>query len=245
MQGATYCDSESMESLPSTIDNIIQQKSLRWVFVGGKGGVGKTTCSCSVSIQLSKARKSVLLISTDPAHNLSDAFCQKFSKEPLLVTGFTNLYAMEIDPTIDMAESYDVLQDPNAAADGSMSLFQELANAIPGIDEAMSFAQVMKLVRSMDYEVIVFDTAPTGHTLRLLAFPSILEKGLGKLLQLKNRFGGMLSQFQGLLGANGGFDFEAASNKLVGMKEVIEEVNKQFKDPDKTTFVCVCIAEFL
>jgi len=97
----------------------------------------------------------------------------------------------------------------------------------------------------MDYSVIVFDTAPTGHTLRLLQFPSTLEKGLTKMMALKNKFGGLISQVTRMFGVNDEFGEDAIMGKLEGMKDVIEQVNKQFRDPDLTTFVCVCIPEFL
>ncbi|XP_010255567.1 PREDICTED: ATPase ASNA1 homolog isoform X1 [Nelumbo nucifera] len=219
-----------------TVQNILDQESLKWVFVGGKGGVGKTTCSSVLSILLSRVRSSVLIISTDPAHNLSDAFQQRFTKMPTLVNGFTNLYAMEVDPNVEN-EDLTNMEEMD-------SFVSELANAIPGIDEAMSFAEMLKLVQTMDYSVIVFDTAPTGHTLRLLQFPSTLEKGLAKMMSLKNRFGGILSQMSRIFGVDD-FGEDAVLGKLEGMKDVIEKVNKQFKDPDLTTFVCVCIPEFL
>ncbi|CAM0952510.1 unnamed protein product [Alopecurus aequalis] len=182
-----------------SVRNLLEQDTLKWVFVGGKGGVGKTTCSSIVSILLASVRQSVLVISTDPAHNLSDAFQQRFTKFPTLVKGFSNLYAMEIDPKVE---------NDDFGNEGMEGFISELTNAIPGVDEAMSFAEMLKLVQTMDYSVVVFDTAPTGHTLRLLQFPATLEKGLEKMMDLKNRFGGLINQ-------------------------------------DLTTFVCVCIPEFL
>ncbi|KAJ3690660.1 hypothetical protein LUZ61_019824 [Rhynchospora tenuis] len=226
-----------MEMPEGSVRNVLEQETLKWVFVGGKGGVGKTTCSSIISILLASVRQSVLVISTDPAHNLSDAFQQRFTKIPTLVNGFTNLYAMEVDPKVE--------NDELANDDGMDGILSELTNAIPGVDEAMSFAEMLKLVQTMDYSVIVFDTAPTGHTLRLLQFPSTLEKGLEKMMSLKNKFGGLINQATRLFGLGDEFSEDAMLGKLEGMKDVIEKVNRQFKDPDMTTFVCVCIPEFL
>ncbi|KAJ6021348.1 Arsenical pump ATPase ArsA/Get3 [Penicillium herquei] len=231
-----------------TLQSIISQKTLRWIFVGGKGGVGKTTTSCSLAIQLAKARKSVLLISTDPAHNLSDAFGQKFGKEARLVDGYTNLSAMEIDPNgsiQDLLANGDG-QDDAMGGMGMGNMMQDLAFSIPGVDEAMSFAEVLKQVKSLSYEVIVFDTAPTGHTLRFLQFPTVLEKALAKLSQLSTQFGPMLNSILGARGGlPGGQNMDELLQKMESLRETISEVNTQFKNPDMTTFVCVCIAEFL
>ena len=256
------------ETLEPTLQPILDQKNLRWIFVGGKGGVGKTTTSCSLAIQMAKVRKSVLLISTDPAHNLSDAFSQKFGKEARLIDGFTNLSAMEIDPNGSIQDLLDAggegAEEAMAATGGMGSMMQDLAFSvhstfryareasklmeiqIPGVDEAMSFAEVLKQVKSLSYETIIFDTAPTGHTLRFLQFPTVLEKALAKLSQLSTQFGPMLNSVIGARGGlPGGQNLDEVLQKMESLRETIGEVNTQFKDADMTTFVCVCIPEFL
>lgn len=233
--------------MEASLQNILDQDSLKWIFVGGKGGVGKTTTSCSLAVQLAAVRSSVLLISTDPAHNLSDAFNQKFGKDPTLINGFTNLYAMEIDPNAAASANDDPflgkLGDEGGEPSPMMSVMNEMSMALPGIDEAMGFAQVMKLIKSMEYSVIVFDTAPTGHTLRFLSFPNILEKALGKLHSLSGRFGGMFGQLSSMFGLS--LNQDELLGRFKELSEVVSEVNRQFQDPDLTTFVAVCIAEFL
>jgi len=92
--------------------------------------------------------------------------------------------------------------------------------------------------------VIIFDTAPTGHTLRLLNFPNILDKALLKMIQMKEKFGGMLSMLTGS-GDNGEDMQKKIFESLDSMKTKIVEINKQFRDPEKTTFIAVMIPEFL
>ena len=173
---AQSSDSDSdYEELEPSLRNLVEQTSLKWIFVGGKGGVGKTTSSSSIGVLLSKTRRKVLIISTDPAHNVSDAFSQKFSNEPIQVKGFDNLYAMEIETKnpgeglITTANDGSGIPEDEGATASIQSMLKELTSAVPGIDECMSFAELMKQVQTMDYDCIVFDTAPTGHTLRLVS----------------------------------------------------------------------------
>lgn len=188
----------------------------------------------------------MLIVSTDPAHNLSDAFCQKIGSEPTPIQGFDNLSAMEIDANegamehLQQQSNNSVVGSTDDDDNGIQSMMAELTNSIPGIDEAMSFSELMKQVQSLDFDVVVFDTAPTGHTLRLLSFPTILEKALSKVMELKDRFGGLVGQAMALFsggGANAGQMQDAILGRLEETRAVINKVNDAFQDPALTTFV--------
>ena len=228
-----------------TIQNVLDQKTLKWIFVGGKGGVGKTTISSSLSILFSKIRSKVLIISTDPAHSLSDAFGQKLGKQPTLIKGFNNLFGLELDPEKDMNNIDNLNQilhvEDKAKKEGLLS---NMEGNFPGIDEANNLRYIAQLLDSPDYDIVIFDTAPTGHTIRLLEMPNIIGKSLQKILEIKTNYSSIIENV-GMLGN----DFDQKINKFFtkmnSLKESLEKIAQRFKDPDKTTFIAVCIPEFL
>lgn len=231
-----------------SLKEVVLEDSLKWIFVGGKGGVGKTTTSSSIAIQmaLNHPDKNYLLISTDPAHNLSDAFDQKFGKDARVVEGLPNLSCMEIDPSGTLEEFAANNKLGINPQDPLSKVMTEVTGSIPGIDEAFSFMEVLKHIKKqkhpdedkVQFETIIFDTAPTGHTLRFLQLPHTLETLLDKFNDISGRLGP-------LMGMLGGDQKQELFGKLAEIKAQVSEVNKQFQNPDLTTFVCVCISEFL
>ncbi|GJD06642.1 ATPase GET3 [Galdieria sulphuraria] len=144
------------------------ESGVSWIFVGGKGGVGKTSTSAALAVELERENRSVLLISTDPAHNLSDTFAQQFSGEPSLVNGMSSLYAMEVDDSSlhnsSIKELVGLLRESSRSVFGGTlfgrseeypqseqgnsenidSLLEQLTSSVPGIDEALAFATMIE-----------------------------------------------------------------------------------------------------
>ena len=110
----------------------------------------------------------------------------------------------------------------------TVSVLNDLTSSIPGIDEAMCLGYIMKIVNQLDFSCVVFDTAPTGHTLRLLNFPSILGKGLEKMISLKAKFSGIVESLGNLVNLDQSFD--KLFNSLDQLKENVEVISSHFKD---------------
>jgi len=160
---------------------------------------------------------------------------------------------MEIDPNSDALEAPEGMDaaaggaGPLGLSAGAIGAFmKEFGNAIPGIDELVSFAELMRHVQRLDFDVTVFDTAPTGHTLRLLSLPGMIDKFLEKCLSLRSTLGPMLSAANAMSGGASGLPSEEGIvAKVTEVKTIIEAVQDRIHNPDETTFVCVCIPEFL
>eukprot|EP00929_Paragymnodinium_shiwhaense_P108860 TRINITY_DN75203_c0_g1_i1.p1 TRINITY_DN75203_c0_g1~~TRINITY_DN75203_c0_g1_i1.p1 ORF type:complete len:625 (+),score=172.20 TRINITY_DN75203_c0_g1_i1:79-1875(+) len=256
----------------NNLDGLIQNDKLKFVFVGGKGGVGKTTSSSAIAAQLSlsmnkttNTNKRILLISTDPAHSLSDAFRMQFSNVPTpILPDLPNLEVMEVDPRATMDKELGILADlakelgyDPAADDGEsgggigekIHSFQEWLRGIPGIDEATALSSAIEHIESGRYDMIVFDTAPTGHTLKLLELPKILQAGLDKLESWQATLWGVWDTLRGLAAGGNSEDNSATkekvARKLKEYKQSIGRVASMITNVEKTRFVVVCIAEYL
>ena len=160
----------------------------KFVFFGGKGGVGKTTVSSAYALKCARAGQKTLVVSTDPAHSTSDVFDQQFDDEPAAVEGIENLWAMEIDPD-DEVEAHMMEIKRRMSDQVSQGIVNEidrqieLAHRTPGAYEAALFDRFIKVMRESDeFDRVVFDTSPTGGTLRLLSLPEFLEDWLERLI---------------------------------------------------------------
>ncbi|AKH96629.1 ArsA family ATPase [Halanaeroarchaeum sulfurireducens] len=161
----------------------------KFVFFGGKGGVGKTTVSSAYGLKCARDGLRTLLVSTDPAHSTSDVFDQAFDDDPSPVDGVENLFAMEIDPdeAVDehlMEIKRRMTDQVSASIVNALDQQIELAHRTPGAYEAALFDRFIEVMREADdFDRVVFDTSPTGGTLRLLSLPAFLEDWIDRLIE--------------------------------------------------------------
>jgi arsenite-transporting ATPase len=148
----------------------------RHLFFTGKGGVGKTSLACASAIALADAGRRVLLVSTDPASNLDEVLGTALGAEPRAVAGMSTLFALNIDPLAAARAYRERLIEPYRAS-LPPALVRSMEEQLSGActTEIAAFDEFCKLLghpeRTAGYDHVVFDTAPTGHTLRLLALP--------------------------------------------------------------------------
>lgn len=162
------------------------------IFVGGKGGVGKSTSAAAIAWKSAKAGNKTLLISTDPAHNLGDIFDQSIGGKTTRVAD--NLSALEIDPDIE-TDKYIRGVKENIKGTVQSSMMEEVhrqldtAKASPGADEAALFDKLISIIleEREHFDKLIFDTAPTGHTIRLLSLPELMGVWIEGLLQKRRK----------------------------------------------------------
>ncbi len=162
-------------------------------FFGGKGGVGKTTVSSAYGLKCARDGLRTLVVSTDPAHSTSDVFDQQFIDTPSAVEGRENLYAMEIEPDEEVDRHLQTLREQlgqqlSPAMVNEVSMQLEMSHQTPGAHEAALFDRFIDVMRNTDeFDRVVFDTSPTGGTLRLLALPEYLEQWIERLLHKREK----------------------------------------------------------
>jgi arsenite-transporting ATPase len=241
----------------------------RVLFVGGKGGVGKTTVAAAIALHLAESGRRVLVVSTDPAHSLGDVFKEEIGDTPHPLA--PGLMGLELDPDAqldkylaEVKQSMRQMVQPNMYHEIDRQV--ELARSSPGAEEAALLERVAALMTAdtAEHDVVVFDTAPTGQTLRLLSLPEIMaawtdgllrhreksDEMSGVLARVKSsiplRRGDDLSHFeQHKEGAGGDPRFAQIRERLLERRRVFGQARRILLDREATGFVLVLIPERL
>ncbi|MFS8819632.1 ArsA family ATPase [Synechococcus sp. W60.1] len=226
----------SFKGIPSLPDFLAQ--GIRLVLVGGKGGVGKTTVAGALAWTLAKRHpdKQLLLVSIDPAHSLGDLFQTKLGQDPIPL--LPNLLGQEVDAAAVLEQfRQDYLEEVAAilAGEGTAGVEvqydpqawrQLLQMPPPGLDEVMALLSVLRQETSGQFDLVVLDTAPTGHLLRFLQMPQALEGWVSLALKLWLKYR----------------DVVGRSEWAQRMRELLAQVRQlrqQLQDPQFVTFIPV------
>ncbi len=223
--------------MSARIPSFFDKQGLQLLLFGGKGGVGKTTCATAAALRMSALApsRSLLLVSTDPAHSVRDSLAGHVPPG--------NLQVLELDAqqylTAFREQNGSMLRDIAAAGTflDDEDINQFLSLSLPGLDELMAFFEISSWVEARRYDCIVVDTAPSGHTLRLLAMPELIGRWLGMLeaLLAKRRYMRRV------------FSRDSSQDRLdlfvTKWKSLLQRMESLLRDPARSQFVPVTIAE--
>jgi arsenite-transporting ATPase len=259
--GAPVDDGEMQVDVETRAE--ITPETPEYVLYGGKGGVGKTTMAAATALASAESGTKTLVVSTDPAHSLSDTFETDISPRPERVREDVPLYAAEIDPDDAMEENAamfgggDPAGSPDMGAeaggeggmgglgdmlggDGPMDML--MGGSMPGSDEAVAIQKLIEYMDDPRFDRVVIDTAPTGHTLRLLELPEIMDTMVGRIVALRERFSGMLDGVKGMFGGEDATQEEGV-DELRELSDRIERLRATLRDPAQTDFRVVMVPE--
>jgi arsenite-transporting ATPase len=223
----------------------------RILFFGGKGGVGKTTCSAAVALAASRTGRRVLLVSTDPAHSTSDIFELPFTSEEREI--LPNLFGLEIDSAFeagryvaDVKEQVAKMFSPSVVGAANRQI--DLAASMPGVGDVALFERLTQIVAAREpaYDLVVFDTAPTGHTVRLLQMPELLRTWIDALAGQRRR--AVERDRATRVGDPDSADDDEPDPIVVALarrRQRLEEVRARLVERGDTSFVLVLVPERL
>jgi len=218
------------------------------LFFGGKGGVGKTSCSSAFAVNKVNEGNKVLLVSTDPAHSTSDLFERKIGSK--IISLRENFDALEIDPQKEADEYIDMIKG-NMSQIISPIILDEMnqqldaARVSPGSHESALFDRMIQIINevSNDYDYIIFDTAPTGHTVRLLSLPEMLGAWMETLLKKRRKSMALKKMVDRAKGKTS--DEDPIIKILMKRKANLEKARRIMMDEKSLSFVFVMNAERL
>ena len=220
---------------------------VRLITVGGKGGVGKTTCASAMALKMAMDGRKVLVISSDPAPSLSDIFEMDIGGEEKRLAGGCELWGLEISSDAVLKrwkerfgpEIYEVVR---SFADVDYDFVDYIGTA-PGIEEEYMLNYIMELTESGTYDVVVWDTAPAGHTLRLLRLPHLFLRHLEAATKFYMNIYGYLEKLKDAV------RLKASKRTLLevigGWEALSEQIVQFIRDGEKTKYVIVTIPEAL
>ena len=224
----------------------LSNPGLRFILFGGKGGTGKTTSAAATALHFPRKwpKRKVLLVSTDPAHSLSDSLDCAVSGVVSGIPGVDNLFALALDAKT-LLEDFKSRYGPVIAliADRGTYMDKEdiagfLDLSLPGIDEVTAILKIMEVMREGLYDLVIVDTAPAGHTIRLLSLPEQMEQWIRvmDMMQEKHRY--MVRSF-----VRRRYVPDQADKFITALSDDVQHLRDLFRNRETTEFVPVVNAE--